>query len=60
MGRPERPPSHQPTFVVIAWAKLPDGRTLRTEPAHAASKKAAQRMAGELMVNLLVQEGVTR
>ena len=53
-------PSHQPTFAFVAWAKLPDGRTLRTEPTHATSKKAAQRAAGERMVDLLVAEGVTR
>lgn len=53
-------PSHQPTFVVVAWTRLLDGRTLRTEPAHAPSKKAAQRLAGESMVALLVEEGITR
>ncbi len=53
-------PSHQPTFVVVAWAKLPDGRTVKTEPTPAASKKSAQRAAGERLVELLIAEGVTR
>ena len=53
-------PSHQPNFVVVAWARLPDGRTLKTEPASAASKKSAQRAARECLVGLLVEEGVTR
>ena len=53
-------PSHQPTFVVVAWAKLPDGRLIQTEPAQGTSKKAAQRAAGGRLVDSLVKEGVTR
>ncbi len=53
-------PSHQPTFSAIAWATLPDGRTVRTEPATAPSKKSAQRDAAERLVELLVAEGITR
>lgn len=53
-------PSHQPTFRMIAWATTDDGRTFRTEPAIASSKKAAQRLASELLLDLLVAEGITR
>jgi dsRNA-specific ribonuclease len=53
-------PSHQPTFTMVAWAKLGDGRTLRTDPAHATSKKSAQRAAANALLNLLVEEGITR
>jgi dsRNA-specific ribonuclease len=53
-------PSHQPTFAVIAWATTPDGHTLRTDAAHASSKKSAQRAAAEHLLNLLVEEGITR
>jgi Cft2 family RNA processing exonuclease/dsRNA-specific ribonuclease len=53
-------PSHQPTFTMVAWATLPDGRTLRTEPVNAPSKKSSQRSAADCLLDLLVQEGVTR
>jgi dsRNA-specific ribonuclease len=52
-------PSHQPTFTVVAWAKTHDGRTLRTDPAQAPSKKTAQRAAAGYLLNLLVDEGIT-
>ena len=53
-------PSHQPTFATVAWATLPDGRTLRTEPLNGPSKKAGQRAAADRLLDLLVQEGITR
>jgi dsRNA-specific ribonuclease len=53
-------PSHQPSFTVVAWATVPDGRTLRTEPASASSKKSAQRAAADRLVDMLVREGITR
>lgn len=53
-------PSHQPTFAGLAWAAIADGRTLRTEPVTAPSKKAGQRQAAGRLVDLLIQEGLTR
>ncbi len=53
-------PSHQPTFTVVGWATTPDGRTLRTEPTNASSKKSAQRTAADRLLELLVDEGITR
>ncbi len=53
-------PSHQPTFTVAAWAVTAEGQTLRTDPAHAASKKAALRAAADQLLDLLVQQGLTR
>jgi dsRNA-specific ribonuclease len=53
-------PSHQPTFTTVAWATLPDGRTLRTEPVNGPSKKSGQRAAADRLLDLLVLEGVTR
>ncbi len=56
----QKGPSHQPTFVMTAWAKTPDGGTLRSEPTGAPSKKAAQTAAAERLLLLLVAEGITR
>jgi dsRNA-specific ribonuclease len=53
-------PSHQPTFSTVAWATIPDGRTLRTEPVTASSKKSGQRAAADRLLDLLVHEGITR
>ena len=53
-------PSHQPTFATVAWATIPDGRTLRTEPINASSKKSGQRAAADRLLGLLVDEGITR
>lgn len=56
----ETGPSHQPTFTLVAWATLPDNRTVRTEPVNASSKKAGQRAAADRLLDLLVREGITR
>lgn len=53
-------PSHQPVFSMIAWATTDDGRTWSAEPVNAASKKAAQRAAAEKLLDLLVEQGITR
>ncbi|MHB8901099.1 MAG: double-stranded RNA binding motif domain-containing protein, partial [Thermoguttaceae bacterium] len=53
-------PSHQPTFVVVAWARLPGGRMVGTDPTQAPSKKTAQRLAAERLLDLLVEQEVTR
>jgi dsRNA-specific ribonuclease len=52
-------PSHQPVFATVAWATTPDGRTWRTVPVRASSKKAGQRSAAESLVDILVEQGVT-
>lgn len=53
-------PSHRPTFVMVAWARLPDGRTLQSEPTSAPSKKAAQTASADRLLTVLVGEGITR
>jgi len=53
-------PSHQPTFTVVAWATVPDGRTIRAEPISALSKKSGQRAAADRLLDLLVHEVITR
>jgi Cft2 family RNA processing exonuclease/dsRNA-specific ribonuclease len=53
-------PSHAPTFSTGAWATLPNGSTLRSEPIAAPSKKSGQRLAAEQLLALLVREGITR
>ncbi len=53
-------PSHQPTFVMVAWAKLPDGRSLQSEPACAPAKKAAQAASANSLLTQLSAEGITR
>ncbi len=53
-------PSHQPTFMVVAWARLPDGRTLQSEPAGAPSKKAAQAASADRLLGRLADDGLTR
>ena len=53
-------PSHQPTFSVVAWATTPDGKTVRTEPVQAPSKKVAQEQAADYLLDLLVAAGLSR
>ncbi len=53
-------PSHQPTFRVVAWARLPDGRSLRTDVVEASAKKAAQRLAADRLMERLAEAGVRR
>ncbi|MBM4090660.1 MAG: MBL fold metallo-hydrolase [Planctomycetes bacterium] len=53
-------PSHQPTFTIVAWARIADGRTVRTQPIGAPSKKSGQRAAADRLLDLLVSEGITR
>ncbi len=53
-------PTHQPTFVMAAWAKLPDGRSLQSEPVGAPSKKAAQTAAADRLPAQLAAAGLTR
>jgi len=56
----ETGPSHQPTFVMVAWARLPDGRSLQSEPAVAPSKKAAQAASADRLLARLAEDGLTR
>ena len=53
-------PSHQPVFSIVGWATTPDGRTWRTAPVCASSKKSGQRSAAERLLDLLVEQGITR
>ena len=53
-------PSHQPVFTVVAWATTADGRTIRTESVQAPSKKTAQRLAADCLLDLLVAAGLSR
>jgi Cft2 family RNA processing exonuclease/dsRNA-specific ribonuclease len=46
-------PSHQPVFVMTAWAELPSGDRHITEPVTAGSKKAAQLAAAAALRALL-------
>ncbi len=52
-------PSHQPTFTAVAWATIPDGRTIRSEPISGSSKKAGRHAAAGRLLDLLIQEGIT-
>ncbi|MBU0646787.1 hypothetical protein KJ611_04965, partial [Patescibacteria group bacterium] len=56
--RDHRGPSHQPVFVVVAWATTRDGSRLEGEPAEAPSKKAAQRDAAERLLDRLSEHGL--
>jgi Cft2 family RNA processing exonuclease/dsRNA-specific ribonuclease len=56
--RDHRGPSHQPIFVVVAWASVRDGSRLEGEPAEAPSKKAAQRDAAERLLDRLSEHGL--
>jgi dsRNA-specific ribonuclease len=46
-------PSHQPIFVMTAWAERPDGNRCTTEPVTAGSKKEAQIAAADALRALL-------
>jgi dsRNA-specific ribonuclease len=46
-------PSHQPIFVMTAWAELPGGNRCTTEPVTAGSKKEAQIAAADALRALL-------
>ncbi len=46
-------PSHQPIFVMTAWAELPGGNRCTTEPITAGSKKEAQMAAANALRTLL-------
>jgi hypothetical protein len=49
-------PSHQPVFVMTAWAELPGGDRRITEPVTAGSKKAAQLAAAAALRTVLEAE----
>jgi dsRNA-specific ribonuclease len=53
-------PSHQPVFSVVARATTEDGGTFTTDPVRASSKKSGQRSAAEELLDLLVEQGITR
>ena len=53
-------PSHQPVFSIVGWATTPDGRTWRNAPVCASSKKSGQRSAADRLLDLLVEQGITR
>jgi dsRNA-specific ribonuclease len=46
-------PSHQPTFVVAAWAQKSGGDRVQTDKVSAAAKKSAERQAAQLLVDVL-------
>jgi Cft2 family RNA processing exonuclease/dsRNA-specific ribonuclease len=46
-------PSHQPIFVMTAWAELPGGNRCTTDPVTAGSKKEAQIAAADALRTLL-------
>ena len=46
-------PSHQPIFVMTAWAELPGGNRCTTDPIPAGSKKEAQIAAADALRTLL-------
>ena len=46
-------PSHQPIFVMTAWADLPGGNRCTTDPVTANSKKEAQMAAADALRTLL-------
>ena len=48
-----RGPSHQPVFVMAAWAQMPGGRRVQTEEVSAAARKGAERQAAQLLVEAL-------
>ena len=53
-------PSHLPVFTIVAWALLPGGETVRGDAVRASSKKAGQRSAADALLDLLVEQGITR
>jgi dsRNA-specific ribonuclease len=46
-------PPHQPIFVIIAWAKLPNGNIRSTDRIEAGSKKEARFEAATALLALL-------
>ena len=46
-------PSHQPVFTMKAWAATSTGQRIETSPVQAPSKKAAQRLAAEHLLEVL-------
>jgi hypothetical protein len=48
-----RGPSHQPTFVMAAWAQMPGGNRVQTDNVAAAARKSAERQAAQLLVEIL-------
>jgi dsRNA-specific ribonuclease len=53
-------PSHNPVFSMVASATAEGGRTWTTAPVRASSKKSGQRLAAESLLDLLVEQGITR
>ena len=46
-------PSHQPIFVITAWAELPGGKRYTTDRIEAGSKKEAQLAAADALRTVL-------
>ncbi len=53
-------PSHQPVFEVVGHVTMPEGRTWTTEPIAAPSKKVGQRVAADRLLDLLIEQEITR
>jgi hypothetical protein len=53
-------PGHQQVFSIVGWTTTPEGRTWRTTPVRASSKKSGQRSAAERLLDLLVEEEIAR
>ena len=53
-----RGPSHQPVFVVVAWAEAGSFGRIESARTEARSKKDAERAAAEGLMDRLEQEGV--
>jgi len=53
-------PSHQPVFSIVAWTTTHDGQTWRAAAVRASSKKSGQRLAAESLLEMLVDQGITR
>ncbi len=53
-------PSHQPEFWIVAWAETPSGQRFSTDRVKAPSKKAAQHLAADQLLDLLVEADITR
>jgi dsRNA-specific ribonuclease len=53
-------PSHNPVFSTVAWATTEDGQSWTTDPVRTSSKKSGQRAAADRLLDLLVEQGITR
>lgn len=53
-----RGPVHQPVFVIVAWARLPDGSTLEGDACESGSKKSAERDAADRLASRLATAGI--